>query len=430
MRVDVRGDDYNGGADARLLTDLYSKYPNIKTWRIRNEPNIESPGRTPDDWYRYLMDLAQGVPSDMQLFTAAISPGTSDWLNWFRATVKAASKFKGVDAHIYGNPTEFETILKQIRDLYYGRLFITEYNFGAGREYNLNKYAQDWPTILELCDKYKVEMCSVFIWEWFNPDSSLKTTVNVKDTPMEAAMKQQPQPQPSKFKVAIVPSNQDKNLCVDGSNEMEQVASFVSVLLAQAPADITAKIFVPKPESLDKTKYEGLYAVQKSVDEWGPDLAINIHTDSGYFSHTGTYSDGSDIIKALCSELCPRLGKFIDGPCAQGNYYDYIFASIKAPAILLELGSHQMKEDIEALKNNASGISYTIWEGVKVIFGDKPDIAAHLDQLWASANQMTQTSLKLKAMSKDLLDQAAKLDERAKASYERIIAIKKAVGLE
>jgi hypothetical protein len=431
MRVDVRGDDYNGVADARLVTDLYSKYPNIKTWRIRNEPNVESPGRNADDWYRYNCDLAEGTSDDIKLYIGAISPGITGWFDWFRASVKASAGFTGIDAHIYGNPNEFKQILDQIRSIYSGPLFVSEYNFGAGREYDLNKYAADWPQILSICNEYKVDICSVFIWEWVNPDSSLKTTVNVKNSPMELAIKQTPQSS-ANMRVALIPSNQDNNTDIVGgyANEMVQVAEFMSVLLAQAPATITAKLFTPQPESSDITELQSLHDVQKSVDAWQPDLAINVHTDSGYYSHTGTYSDGSDIIKKLCANLCPRLQQFFNGPCAQGNYYDYIFASIAAPAILLELGSHKIKADVETLKLNAAGIAYQIWTGVQMIFGNQTDVLKHLDFLWASANTMKETAKNLRLTSTDMNNQAALLDRDADASYERIIAIKKELGLQ
>lgn len=428
MRVDVRGDDYNGFADARLVTDLYNQYQNIKSWRVRNEPNIESPGRTPDDWYRYNCDLAEGTPDNVALFIAAISPGPSGWIDWFRASVRARHGFSGIDAHIYGNPQEFETTLKQIRDLYDGRLYITEYNFGAGRPYDLQKYADDWPAILALCNQYNVDLISVFTWKWINPDVPLPTSVDVIDTPMETAMKQTQVP--TGMKVAIIPSNQDTNPVAEYGNEMVQVTEFCKVLLAQAPATITAKLFTPEPESADTYEYEGLHLIQKEVDAWNPDLALNVHTDSGYFTHTGTYSDGSDIIKRLCSELCPRLKQFINGPCAEGNYYDYIFASIAAPAILLELGSHQIKSDIEILRINAAGISYQIWSAVQMIFGNQTEVLKHLDFLWASANSMVQTAYGLRENAKQFTAQADILERDANASYERIIAIKKELGLE
>lgn len=422
IRVDVRGSDLNGMADARLVTDLYNQYPGIKSWRIRNEPNIESPGINTDDWYGYLSDLAESVPDNVYLFNPAISPGPSNWLSWFRAAIKAGG-FKGQDAHIYGSPTEFETVLKQIRDLYSGTLYVTEYNFGAGRQYDLQQYADDWPHILELCNTYKVALCFVFIWRWQVPDMVLPTTVNVVDTPFEAVLKR------TNMKVALIPSNQDKNITVDGSNEMAQVAPFMEILLAQAPNNVTAKIFVPQPESLDTYKYQGLYDIQKQVGLWQPDLAINIHTDSGFYTHTGTYSDGTDIIKKLCADLCPRLQKFFNGPCAQGNYSDYIFATVK-PAILLELGSHQLLSDIQVLKQQGVSIAIAIWSGVKMIFGNQTDIPAHLDFLWAGANQMKATSTILKQQAQQLIEQANQLDQRAAENYERIVAIKTALGLQ
>ncbi len=428
QRIDIRGSDFNGQADARLVTELYSQYPNIKSWRVRNEPNLESPGRTPDDWYKYLSDLAENVPDSIRLFAAAVSPGTGDWLNWFRATVKAKHGFSGIDAHIYGDPKEFETTLKQIRDIYDDLLYVTEYNFGAGRPYDLQKYADDWPRILQLCTQYKVDICFVFIWRWVNPDMTLPTTVNVINTPMEAAMKS------TKFKVALVPSNQDKNPVLGGGNEMEQVTPFMEVLYSQAPSFVEAKIFTPKPESLDAYKYEGLYTVQKSVEQWKPDLAFNIHTDSGYYSHTGTYNDGSELMKKFGDILCPLLRQYIKGPCARGNYSDYVFATVTAPAILLELGSHQVKEDILALKNNAAGIAQAIWKGVEMLFGDTvanpSEIKKHLDLLWAGANQMKATEAELRATAKNLISRADLLARDSAASYERIIALKKELGIQ
>ena len=232
------------------------------------------------------------------------------------------------------------------------------------------------------------------------------------------------------MKVALIPSNQNHNVCVDGSNEMVQVAAFIEVLLAQTPTYITSKVFVPQPESLDTIKFEALYAIQKQVNEWQPDLAINLHTDSGYYTHSGCYRDGSEVIQKLCEVVSPKLQKIFGGSSLGGNYSDYIFAMYDWPAILFELGSHQVRQDIATLKLRAVDISKAIWEGVTLIFGNVDQIPEHLDHLWAGANQMKTSAIRLRETSAQLIKEANDLETQATATYERIIAIKKALGLE
>ena len=188
IRIDKRGNELNGAEDANQVTGLYSKHPYIQTWRIRNEPNLESPLCNSNDWYRYLSILADKTPDNIQLFIPAISPGLPNWVDWFRASVKAKYGFSGIDAHIYGDTIDFKNTLQRIRDFYDGRLIITEYNFGAGRPYDLNVYAEDWPEILQIAQAYEVEICFVFIWRWINPDMYLPTSTDVINSPMEHAM--------------------------------------------------------------------------------------------------------------------------------------------------------------------------------------------------------------------------------------------------
>lgn len=173
--------------DAITVCRLLRQYPQIATIRIRNEPNLEQPG---EDWALYLNEYLAHIPREFRnrISIPAPSPGAQGWMRYLDVNCAAAIKYQipQIDAHIYGTVNEFFDTYSVYAFKWHGPLIITEYNFGAGRQYSLQTWADDYLTIIKRLPA-QVPLCT-FIWYWQTPDTSLPTPVNVKDTPMEFAM--------------------------------------------------------------------------------------------------------------------------------------------------------------------------------------------------------------------------------------------------
>lgn len=182
------GDVADPSFEANRLADL--SVSGAATVRSRNEPNVESPTETPDRWHEYLVNLARlyrGEKGRAALSVAAISPSTADALSWIQASCDAAklAGFDAIDAHAYGHPDEVAAVLAEYRALWSGRLFLSEYNPGAGRVFTARDWTADLPVILRIAEEYQVEALCLFSWEWVHPDVPLPSSVNVKGTDVE-----------------------------------------------------------------------------------------------------------------------------------------------------------------------------------------------------------------------------------------------------
>lgn len=192
VRVDRRGDLGDAAREAGELARLVDLYPEVADWRLRNEPNLESPGLRPEQWREWLGAFGRALPSHVRrlVFAPAVSPGTPDWLDWLEATVDGARELAGLDCHAYGSSAEVRAVLAEYRRRWSGRLIVTETNFGAGRVYGLQRWADELPDVLRACGEYGVEACCEFVWFWQTPDLALPTPVDVRDSPMETAIRQ------------------------------------------------------------------------------------------------------------------------------------------------------------------------------------------------------------------------------------------------
>src|SRR3990172_7054645 len=116
----------------------------VTTWRWRNEPQLETPGLSPAAWGDWLTEFGEEMQyRSGALYTPAPSPGTADWPAWWQATAQAArdGRFDGMDAHVYGWPSEVAATLAVCRQHWPGPLLVSEHNFGAGRQFSLDAYA-------------------------------------------------------------------------------------------------------------------------------------------------------------------------------------------------------------------------------------------------------------------------------------------------
>ncbi len=192
-REDVRGPLGDPRQEAEGLFKLIQEHgTNVATWRRRNEPNLrgELENVAPGQWREWLADFGKAIKQlapNTRVYAPAVSPGTPDWLAWLDATVGGASLggLDGLDVHAYGNPAEVRAVLEQTHSRWNGPLLVTEHNFGAGRPYDLARFAADLPAVLSVCAEFDAEAACLFIWQWATPDMSLPTTVDVKGTPVE-----------------------------------------------------------------------------------------------------------------------------------------------------------------------------------------------------------------------------------------------------
>ena len=120
--------------------------------------------------------------------------------------------FDVVDIHAY-HPTNADTALAWVDKI--AAIFpdkpcaVTEYNFGAGNSVDQYHYAQEAVKFFKGIEvrRQRVECANVFIWRWYNPDSSLKTTVNVKGQPIEQLLGQA-------TKVSVMPTTEVRGIDV------------------------------------------------------------------------------------------------------------------------------------------------------------------------------------------------------------------------
>ncbi|MCL5265193.1 MAG: hypothetical protein M1343_08390 [Chloroflexi bacterium] len=167
----------------------------VASSRCGNEGNLETP-HTAQQYMAWQMNFAfelhRLIPG-ISLWLPAPSPGMADSPDWVQGMADCAREnpdlFIGLDAHAYGTPQEVDGVLSVFRHHWQGPLNVTECNFGAGRQWDLNAYAAALPEYLAVARKHKVNFLGFFIWVWNNPDMKLPTTASIKDTPMETAMR-------------------------------------------------------------------------------------------------------------------------------------------------------------------------------------------------------------------------------------------------
>ncbi len=189
-RVNWRGALRPADQEANDVNQMMQAHPEVATWRVRNEPNIESPGLTPLDWatfsYRFSAALS-GMGADMRtVWLCALSP-SGNWQSWLDALRGNVGLYDGLDIHAYGNPTEVANIVSVYQNRWTKPMLVSEYDFGGGRQYDLSQYCNEIPKVYAANDKAGLTTTFTFTWEWQKPDIPLPTTLNIKGTIVEKA---------------------------------------------------------------------------------------------------------------------------------------------------------------------------------------------------------------------------------------------------
>ena len=191
-RIDIRGPLGNPLTEAAQCAEII-RAQGANTWRARNEPELEGVSQH-SDWYTWLLAFGSEIKRlcpDQRIYAPAMSPGTPDWVTWLIATADAAkaSGLDGCDCHIYGSPAECDVTLNVVRAVWQGALVCSETNFGAGRPYDLQRWADELPGVMQTMEQHGVEAACEFIWFWQGADTPLPTLVDVRDSPMEDAIR-------------------------------------------------------------------------------------------------------------------------------------------------------------------------------------------------------------------------------------------------
>lgn len=263
VRIERRGDLGDPAGATRQLADIIAYRPQniLPSWgelaasyRICNEPNIESPQLTPAQWAAWQVAFAHHVrmvcPDGTRLYVPAISPsnqpsGTFD--QWVDAAIDAATDggFDGVDVHCYGPPAMQRGILIRYRGRWPGPLLVTESNPGAGNVFSHEQWAADLPATLDAAMSVGAEALILFIARWHRPDVVLPTTVDVLGSePMETAIRAlaQTTPTQSQRNPDAILTQLGEQMDTLNKNELIEYARWAQARLQnnEDPRDVTA----------------------------------------------------------------------------------------------------------------------------------------------------------------------------------------------
>ena len=139
-------------------------------------------------------------------------------------------------------------------------------------------------------------------------------------------------------------------------------------------------------ENLGTTVSESLNKRCKMSNEWGADLFVSIHANAGGGKGTEVliYSENSkskEIAKSVLLRITSRLDMVNRGIKTRGDLA--VLKNTKAPAILIETGFIDSKEDAKKLRENKDEFSLAIFDGItgesfKSEFEDINDIVSEL----------------------------------------------------
>ena len=162
---------------------------------IGNEPNLPVEG-----WaggVEALADLyvelgATAIPG--RLYWPGMSPGVAGWEQWYTSSVAAEgiAHCQGITVHCYGSGAELRRPIEVVRAAYPTLpVWVSEVNFGAGREVNAEQWAQnELRPFLDWCHQQGVEAASYFAYVWPSPDMQLATPVDAKGTAIEGVVRE------------------------------------------------------------------------------------------------------------------------------------------------------------------------------------------------------------------------------------------------
>jgi hypothetical protein len=412
-----------------------------------NEPNIESPtmgyGNIAAKFLevKHAIDgLAAGDPAIVHW--PALAPTklyrelAGDWIH-------AANQADIVDVHAYGSAAQ----ILEIVDWYHSvlpdkELLVTECNPGAGNRFDQQWWAQEYLKLITEANKRPwLRGCIGFIWEWHNPDVSLPTTVNWKDQPIEAAVREfnlsnisnssGGSGEPMSIAVAICPSNQIQNVspinpAYNEKGGMDYLARILESTMKNA--GINARAFIGDADR--GTDLTNLRVQQNAAANWivgqnaAAKLTLNLHTDSGTTSHTfGIFAPRTGEASQRCADVISEAVQRVLGTSTRQvfsklgtvEYNEYLFATLaKSTAMLIELRTHTVKSDMDALYAKPVLLAEAITQAVLLLGGgagqvvgtDPTPTIADLQAQLKAANERADYNLQVLRTIRSLAEKA------------------------
>jgi hypothetical protein len=116
--------------------------------------------------------------ADTPIIYAPPSPGVPDWQAWI---VQRDAPAYGV--HAYGSCDQMRDVVQWFLDNVTGQLYVTECNFGAGNEVDVDAWAwSELAPFLDWCNlQPRVVMAAYFAWRW-DQSSTLPTSLDANGT--------------------------------------------------------------------------------------------------------------------------------------------------------------------------------------------------------------------------------------------------------
>jgi len=176
--------------------------------------------------------------------------------------------------------------------------------------------------------------------------------------------------------VVLCPSHQIQNKCVLGDTEAQHCAIIAAIVCDNLLKDklISPVLISTAPDSANTETLRRKWAIAQS-NKHSADLHIGIHTNAGGGQGVEAIYYSAEGAKAAKAIIAPLVGLFkARNPLTYENKALEELNSTKAPAIILEIGFHDLKSDAEIIHTQAAKIASLLVKGLYDYFGiNSPD---------------------------------------------------------
>jgi len=152
--------------------------------QLGNELNLPEEGWEggPEGYADYYDEV--GFGADTTVIYAPPSPGVPGWEEWvWRRDAPAYG------VHAYGSCDQMRDVVEWFLDNVTGQLYVTECNFGAGNQVDVDAWAwSELAPFLDWCNlQPRVVMAAYFAWQW-DQSSTLPTSLDANGTAIPSVL--------------------------------------------------------------------------------------------------------------------------------------------------------------------------------------------------------------------------------------------------
>lgn len=390
-----------------------------------------------------LLRAVRGVCPDARLHLPAFSPPLDGALYYLACRDAGVHELVDVvDAHCYGDSYDALNWLDIVLGMFPGMACtVTEYNYGAGRAVNPDWYAIDALAFFAGVEaRDRVESACFFIWHWENPDSQLQTTVDVRGQPIEAAIRTARKADRRSTMLPEVAKLSPNRGDETGLSAKRRETIGIVIHSTRGPTATletdyraTVRFFSQAASEVSAHAVIGPSEITLCV----PWDQIAWHAREANLTHIGIelaqpasqppFADAQYLaLAAMVGKLCDRYG--IPRRRVPSQYLPGLIGHEDA-----ETGRRESKSD--------PGWQFDWQRFLRLLNGDSDSgghdmdgamrtrALAHLDILWGTANTTRQHAQQLREDAAEQIAVAAALEQAADHEQERIIALKRDLGL-